>query len=123
MFKRIVGDKWVEYLEKNLPSPASMRDKIMKMPNSFRYNELVKLCDKDLKMSLLAIQEDPSYAIKFWDIIEKSNSIIYFCKDDNIDRDKFLKWWESDYLTIYNELYPPKKPEKKEKKEEEKNNA
>ena len=74
-------------------------------------------------MSLLAIQEDPSYAIKFWDIIEKSNSIIYFCKDDNIDRDKFLKWWESDYLTIYNELYPPKKPEKKEKKEEEKNNA
>ena len=123
VFKRIVGDKWVEYLEKNLPSPAGMRDKIMKMPNSFRYNELVKLCDKDLKMSLLAIQEDPSYAIKFWDIIEKSNSIIYFCKDDNIDRDKFLKWWESDYLTIYNELYPPKKPEKKEKKEEEKNNA
>ena len=121
-FKRIVGDKWLEYLEKNIPSPQKMRETILEKGESFRYNELPALCDK-LNMNLLILQEDPSYAIKYWDIIEKSNSISYFCKDDNVDRDKFLKWWETDYLTIYNEMYPPKKPEKKEKKEEEKNNA
>ena len=121
-FKRIVGDKWMEYLERNVLSPQKMRETIQAMPNSFRYSELPGLCDK-LKMNLLILQEDPSYAIKFWDIIEKSNSIVYFCKDDNVDRDKFLKWWETDYLTICNELNPPKQPEKKGKKEEEKNNA
>ena len=94
----------------------------MAMPTSFRYNDLPGLCDK-LKMNLLILQEDPSFALKYWDIIEKANSISYFCKDDNVDRDKFLKYWETDYMTIYNELHPVKKPEKKEKKEEEKNNA
>ena len=121
-FKRIVGDKWMEYLEKNILSPQKMREKIQAKPASFSYSELPKLCD-ELKMNLLILQEDPSYAIKYWDIIEKANSIKYFCKDDNVDRDKFLKWWETDYLTIYNELYPLKQPEKKGKKEEEKNNA
>ena len=121
-FRRIVGDKWIDYLERNILSPERMRELIQAKPTSFRYSELPKLCD-DLKMNLLALQEDPSYAIKFWDIIEKSNSIVYFCKDDNVDRDKFLKWFETDYLTICNELNPPKKPEKKGKKEEEKNNA
>ena len=120
-FKRIVGDKWMEYLEKNTISEAKKNEIFQGMPTSFRYNELPGLCDK-LKMNLLILQEDPSFAIKFWDIIEKSNSVAYFCKDDNVDREKFRKWWETDYLTIYNELYPPKKPEKK-GKEEEKNNA
>ena len=121
-FTRNVGDKWTEYLEKNILKPERMNEIINSMPESFRYSELPGLCDK-LKMGIMIIQEDPSYAIKFWDIIEKSNSIKYFCKDDNIDREKFKKWWFTDYLTIYNELYPPKKPEKKDKKEEEKNNA
>ena len=121
-FKRIVGDKWVDYLERNVQSEQKMKDIIMEKGETFRYSELPALCDK-LKMNLLILQEDPSYAIKFWDIIEKSNSIKYFSKDDNVDREKFMKWWFTDYLTIYNELYPPKKPEKKEKKEEEKNNA
>ena len=121
-FKRIVGDKWVDYLERNVESEQKMKDIIMEKGETFRYSELPALCDK-LKMNLLILQEDPSYAIKFWDIIEKSNSIKYFSKDDNVDREKFMKWWFTDYLTIYNELYPPKKPEKKEKKEEEKNNA
>ena len=121
-FKRIVGDKWVDYLERNVLSKEKMKEYIMAMPTSFRYNDLPGLCDK-LKMNLLILQEDPSFALKYWDIIEKANSISYFCKDDNVDRDKFLKYWETDYMTIYNELHPVKKPEKKEKKEEEKNNA
>ena len=121
-FKRIVGDKWLEYLEKNMLSPQTVREKISSMGSTFGYNELPALCDK-LNMNILILQEDPSFALKYWDIIEKANTISYFCKDNTVDRDKFLKYWETDYLTIYNELYPPKKPEKKEKKEEEKNNA
>ena len=72
-------------------------------------------------MNNLILQEDPSYAIKYWDIIEKKNSIDYFCKEDMVDKEKFIKWWFTDYLTIYNELHPPKKKEVK--KEEQKNNA
>ena len=67
-FKRIVGDKWLEYLEKNVLSQQRMRDIIKEKPASFSYSDLPGLCDK-LKMNLLAIQEDPSYALKFWDII------------------------------------------------------
>ena len=99
-FKRIVGDKWVDYLERNVQSEQKMKDIIMEKGETFRYSELPALCDK-LKMNLLILQEDPSYAIKFWDIIEKSNSIKYFSKDDNVDREKFMKWWFTDYLTIY----------------------
>ena len=121
-FKRTVGDKWLEYLEKNVLSQQKMRDIIKSKSETFSYSSLPELCD-GLRMGLLTLQEDPSYAIKYWDIIEKSNSVKYFCKDDTVDRDKFLKWWEMDYLSIYNELYPPKKPEKKEKKEEEKTAA
>ena len=121
-FTRNVGDKWTEYLEKNILRPEKMNEIISSMSESFRYSELPTLCDK-LKMSIMAIQEDPSYAIKFWDIIEKGYSIKYFSKDDNVDREKFRKWWFADYLTICNELDPPKKPEKKDKKEEEKTNA
>ena len=46
-----------------------------------------------------------------------------FCKEDQADKEKFIKWWFTDYLTIYNELHPPVKKEKKNKKEEQKNNA
>ena len=74
-------------------------------------------------MNYLILQEDPSYAMKYWDIIEKSNSIEYFCKEEMADKEKFIKWWFTDYLTIYNELHPPVKKENKNKKEEQKNNA
>ena len=118
-FKRIVGDKWTSFVEKYQISEQKMR----KMSESWslsRYDDLPKICDK-LHMNYLILQEDPSFAMKYWDIIEKKNSIEYFCKEDQVDKDKFIKWWFMDYMTIYNELHPPKKPETK--KEEEKTNA
>ena len=118
-FKRIVGDKWTSFVEKYQISEQKMR----KMSESWslsRYDDLPKICDK-LHMNYLILQEDPSFAMKYWDIIEKKNSIEYFCKEDQVDKDKFIKWWFMDYMTIYNELHPPKKPEKK--KEEEKASA
>lgn len=53
----------------------------------------------------------------------KKNSIEYFCKEDQVDKEKFIKWWFMDYMDIYNELHPPKKPEPKNQNEEQKNNA
>lgn len=35
-----------------------------------RLDDLPKICDK-LNMNYLILQEDPSFAIKYWDIIEK----------------------------------------------------
>ena len=119
-FRRIIGDKWTSYMEKYIISEAKMRKMSENWPSSLTLNDLPKICDK-LYMNNLILQEDPSYAIKYWDIIEKKNSVDYFSRDENVDKEKFIKWWFTDYLTIYNELYPPKKKEVK--KEEQKNNS
>ena len=121
-FKRIVGDKWTSYIENYQISEQKMRKLSESWPSTIRIDDLPSICDK-LYMNYLILQEDPSYAMKYWDIIEKSNSIEYFCKEDVVDKEKFIKWWFTDYLTIYNELHPPVKKEKKNKKEEQKNNA
>ena len=121
-FKRIVGDKWASYIENYQISEARMRKISETWPSSIRVDDLPKICDK-LHMNYLILQEDPSYAMKYWDIIEKSNSIEYFSKEGQVDKEKFIKWWFTDYLTIYNELHPPVKKEDKNKKEEQKNNS
>ena len=121
-FKRIVGDKWASYIENYQISEARMRKISETWPSSIRVDDLPKICDK-LHMNYLILQEDPSYAMKYWDIIEKSNSIEYFSKEGQVDKEKFIKWWFTDYLTIYNELHPPVKKEDKSKKEEQKNNS
>ena len=121
-FKRIVGDKWNSYIENYQISEPRMRKLSESWPSSLRIEDLPKICDK-LHMNYLILQEDPSFAMKYWDIIEKSNSIEYFSKEGQVDKEKFIKWWFTDYLTIYNELHPPVKKEDKNKKEEQKNNA
>ena len=121
-YKRIVTDKLSNYIEKNTLSEQKIRKMMENKASSFSYNELPGLCDK-FHINFMILQEDPSFALKYWDIINKENSIKYFCKDDQVDKEKFIKYWFMDYLSIYNELYPPKKPEKKNKKEEEKNSA
>ena len=120
-FKRIVGEKSQTYLEKYQISEQKMR-KLSESWSLSRLDDLPKICDK-LNMNYLILQEDPSFAIKYWDIIEKKNSIEYFCKEDQVDKEKFIKWWFMDYMDIYNELHPPKKPEPKNQNEEQKNNA
>ena len=121
-FKRNVGDKWSSYIENYQISEQKMRKLSESWPSSMRIDDLPAICDK-LYMSYIILQEDPSYAMKYWDIIEKNNSIAYFCKEEVVDKEKFIKWWFTDYLTIYNELYPPVKKEKKNKNEEQKNNV
>ena len=121
-FKRVVSDKWTSYMENYQLTEARLRKICESWTSPIRIDELPKICDK-LYMNYLILQEDPSYAMKYWDIIEKSNSIEYFCKEDMCEKEKFIKWWFTDYLTIYNELHPPVKKENKIKKEEQKNNA
>ena len=68
-------------------------------------------------------QEDPSYFLKYRDLCLKQETFNILCNEgeNNIDVNVFIKWWFSDYLSLYNELHPPEKKKKKELKEEEKN--
>ena len=121
-FKRIVGDKWMSYLEQSTFDETQVR-KICKAyfdSGSKSLSDMPILCDK-LKLNLLVLQEDPSYIMKFWDIVNKNETCAYFSnKDGNVDMEKFVKWWFMGYEDIYNELYPLKKKAENKKKEEEK---
>ena len=77
-------------------------------------DDLPRLLDK-LRLYLLVNQEDPSYSIKYLDVINRENSVDYFCdKNGKIDTEKFINWWKWDYIKIYEEMHPPPKEEKKE---------
>ena len=122
-FKRVVGDKWMSYMEKFVFDEGQVRRICKKYWDGGKkmLNEMPLLCDK-LKLNLLVLQEDPSYIMKFWDIVNKNETCAYFSdKEGTVDMDKFIKWWFMEYEDIYNELHPLKKKEdKKDKKEEEK---
>ena len=122
-FKRVVGDKWMSYLEKFIYDEGQVRRICKKFWDGSRksLSDMPNLCDK-LKLNLLVLQEDPSYIMKFWDIVNKNETCAYFSdKEGTVDMEKFIKWWFMEYEDIYNELHPLKKKEdKKNKKEEEK---
>ena len=122
-FKRVVGDKWMSYMEKFVFDEGQVRRICKKYWDGGKkmLNEMPLLCDK-LKLNLLVLQEDPSYIMKFWDIVNKNETCAYFSdKEGYVDMEKFIKWWFMEYEDIYNELHPlVKKEAKKDKKEEEK---
>ena len=122
-FKRVVGDKWMAYMEKFVYDEGQVRRICKKFWDGGQksLSDMPYLCDK-LKLNLLVLQEDPSYIMKFWDIVNKNETCAYFSdKEGTVDMDKFIKWWFMEYEDIYNELHPLKKKEdKKDKKEEEK---
>lgn len=77
-----------------------------------------------LKLKYIIEQEDPSYYLKYRDLCLKQETFACLCNEgeQEINMDNFIKWWFSDYLSLYNIIHPPKKKEKKvEVKEEEKN--
>ena len=74
-----------------------------------------------MRLYLLVLQEDPSYILKYWDAVNQDETVKLFLDDNkNIDTEKFIDWWFSDYETLYKKLHPKEKPKKEEKKEEEK---
>ena len=62
-------------------------------------------------------QENPSLFLKYRDLCLKQETYNILCNqgETNIDVDNFVKWWFSDYLSLYNILHPPEKKKKKEK--------
>lgn len=112
-FRKIVSDKWIAFLEQYQYSEKKVR-RIIKKADVSSIDGLPRLLDK-LRLYLLVNQEDPSYSIKYFDVINRENSVDYFCdKNGQIDKEKFINWWKWDYIKIYEEMHPPPKEEKKE---------
>jgi len=58
-----------------------------------------------LRLYLLVLQEDPSYILKYWDGVNQDETVKLFLDDNkNIDTEKFIDWWFSDYETLYKKL-------------------
>lgn len=117
-FKKIVTDKWKANIQQYIYSPNYIK-KILNS-SSWSKSSLPELCDK-LKLYFILIDEKPDYHMKFNDVVASNNSIYYFLdKSENINKEKFLKWWFMDYEEIMEEMMPKeKKEEKKEEKVEE----
>ena len=58
-----------------------------------------------MRLYLLVLQEDPSYILKYWDGVNQDETVKLFLDDNkNIDTEKFIDWWFSDYETLYKKL-------------------
>ena len=123
-FRRIVSDRWEEYIEQfryDKKKVTYICKNFLKKKDSLTINNIHELL-KILKIEYLIEQEDPSYFLKYKDLCLKQETFKYLCNEGEqiIDMNKFIQWWFSDYLTLYNEIHPPEKKEKKDIKEESK---
>ena len=89
-------------------------------------DKFIDLCDY-LKIGQFCLQEEPDYQLKFYDLIEayekgsaEGNTCAYFCKGDKINLDLFIKWWLTDYETLWLEVHPEDRPDNQEEKKEDK---
>jgi len=124
-FKRIISDRWAEYIQQFLYDEKKVRyicKNFLQKKSSLNINNIHELLNT-LKIKYVMEQEDPSYYLKYRDLCLKQETFNILCNEgeNNIDMNIFIKWWFSDYLSLYNELHPPEKKKKKELKEEEKN--
>jgi len=126
-YKRIVSDRWAEYIEQFIYDEKKVRyicKNFLQKKGSITLNNIHELLNL-LKFKYVMEQEDPSYFLKYRDLCLKQETIKCLCNEgeQTIDINRFIKWWFSDYLSLYNEIHPPEKKNKKQKKnEEEKNN-
>ena len=125
-YKRVVSDSWVEYIKKFQYDEKKVRKickNFLEKKSSLTLNNIHELLNI-LKLKYVMEQEDPSYFLKYRDFCLKKETFNYLYNEgeQNIDIERFIKWWFSDYLELYNIIHPPDKKVKKEKpKEEEKN--
>ena len=122
-FKRIVSDRWASYIEQFMFDEKKVRricKNFLQKKSSLNLNNIHELLN-NLKLKYVIEQEDPSFFLKYRDLCLKQETFKCLCDEgeSQIDMERFIKWWFSDYLTLYNELHPPPKKEKKEKKNEE----
>ena len=112
-YRRIISDRWKEYIQQFIYDEEKVK-KICKIflnkkgkINLYNIHELLNL----LKLKYVIEQEDPSLFLKYRDLSLKQETFKYLCKegDNVIDVNKFIKWWFSDYITLYNEIHPKPK--------------
>jgi hypothetical protein len=78
-------------------------------------SDLPALCDM-LKLNYLILQEDPSYHLKYNDIIDVDRTVKWFMEGDNINHNKFIEWWFMPWIELYNKLYPEQQQQEEENK-------
>ena len=109
-FKRIISDRWKNYISNFIYDESKVRQicrnflhKKGKI-NLYNIHELFNL----LKLKYVIEQEDPSLFLKYRDLSLKQETFKCLCEegDNIIDINKFIKWWFSDYITLYNEIHP-----------------
>ena len=129
-YKRVVSDSWAKYIEDFKYDEKKVR-KICKefidKKGSLKIENIHELLNI-LKLKYVMEQEDPSYFLKYRDLCLRQETFKFLCNEgeQNIDIERFIKWWFSDYLTLYNIIHPPEKKVKNEKekpKEEEEKNS
>jgi len=109
-FKRIISDRWKNYISNFIYDESKVRkicrNFLMKKGkiNLYNIHELFNL----LKLKYVIEQEDPSIFLKYRDLSLKQETFKCLCDEgnNNIDVNRFIKWWFSDYITLYNEIHP-----------------
>ena len=125
-YRRIVGDRWKDYIQQFMYDPKKVKyicKRFIEKKSHITLSNIHELLNI-LKLKYIIEQEDPSYYLKYRDLCLKQETFACLCNEgeQEINMDNFIKWWFSDYLSLYNIIHPPKKKEKKvEVKEEEKN--
>ena len=124
-FKRIVSNSWAEYIQQFKYDEKKVRKickNFLQKKSSLTLNNIHELLNI-LKLKYVMEQEDPSYFLKYRDLSLKQETFNYLCNEgeQNIDIERFMKWWFSDYLELYNIIHPPEKTKKEKLKEKDKN--
>ena len=112
-YRRIVSDRWKEYIQQFIYDEEKVKRICKNFVNKkgkinlYNIHDLLNL----LKLKYVIEQEDPSLFLKYRDLSLKQETFKYLCEegDNVIDVNKFIKWWFSDYITLYNEIHPVKK--------------
>ena len=111
-FRRIVSDRWKNYIQQFIYDEK----KVMKICKNFvnkkgkinLYNihELFNL----LKLKYVIEQENPSLFLKYRDLSLKQETFKCLCEEgeNTIEINNFIKWWFTDYISLYNEIHPGK---------------
>jgi hypothetical protein len=69
-------------------------------------SDLPYLCDA-LRLYFLVVSDNVEYQMKFMDIATNSDvAIKSFVVSNQVDGEKFIKWWFAEYSKIYETVLP-----------------
>ena len=112
-YRRIVGDRWKNYIEQFMFDEKKVKyicKRFLEKKSNLTVSNIHELLNL-LKLKYIIEQEDPSYLLKYRDLCLKNETFNWLCEEgeQNIDINKFIQWWFSDYLSLYNLVHPTEK--------------